>query len=172
MARSSQLKVPVTDRPDEERNGRLPAASVEEGMEKRLIWRLLNYWEQQRGDRDYPSLDDINPAAIGEIWPYCFLLDVEHYRTFPYFQYLGPGLAKYSGIFLGGQRDWSFTLLKKAVCHFREALERGAPVLVEEELTQYDNQKLLLRSVLLPLSADQVTIDHLLGAAHGILRND
>jgi len=58
------------------------------------------------------------------------------------------------------------------VCHFREALERGAPVLVEEELTQYDNRKLLLRSVLLPLSDNQNTIDHLLGAAHGILRND
>ena len=43
---------------------------------------------------------------------------------------------------------------------------------MEEELTQYDNRKLLLRSVILPLSNDQETIDHLLGAAHGILRND
>ena len=32
--------------------------------------------------------------------------------------------------------------------------------------------KLLLRSVLLPLSNDQVAIDHMLGAAHGILRTD
>ena len=172
MARSSQMEVPPAGRSGTGRGDTSPIAPMREGKEKRLIWRLLNYWEQQRGDRDYPSLGDIDPAAIGEIWPYCFLLDVEHYRTFPYFQYLGPSLAKYSGIFLGGQRDLSFTLLKKAVCHFREALERGAPVLVEEELTQYDNRKLLLRSVLLPLSDNQESIDHLLGAAHGILRND
>ncbi len=172
MARSSQIEVAATGRSAGGRDDRSPAGSIKEGKEKRLIWRLLNYWEQLRGERDYPSLDDIDPTAIGEIWPYCFLLDVEHYRAFPYFQYLGPSLAKYSGIFLGGQRDWSFTLLKKAVCHFREALERGAPVLVEEELTQYDNRKLLLRSVLLPLSDDQETIDHLLGAAHGVVRQD
>jgi hypothetical protein len=172
MVRSSQTPAAATDGPAAGRNGKSPAAAEAEGKEKRLIWRLLNYWEQQRGDRDYPALEDIDPAAISEIWPYCFLLDVKNYRAFPYFQYLGPSLAKYSGIFLGGQHDWSFTLLKKAVCHFREALERGAPVLVEEELTQYDNRKLLLRSVLLPLSEDQEAIDHMLGAAHGILRTD
>ncbi len=172
MARPSPMEAVASDRSVTGRNGKSPASPIPEGKEKRLIWRLLNYWEQQRGDRDYPSLADIDPTAIGEIWPYCFLLDVEHYRTFPYFQYLGPSIAKYSGIFLGGQRDWSFTLLKKAVYHFREALERGAPVLVEEELTQYDNRKLLLRSVLLPLSDDQETIDHLLGAAHGVVRED
>ncbi len=172
MARSSQMETVAAGRSASGRNDKSQASPWPAGKEKRLIWRLLNYWEQQRGDRDYPSLDDIDPTAIGEIWPYCFLLDVENYRSFPYFQYLGPSLAKYSGIFLGGQRDWSFTLLKKAVCHFREALERGAPVLVEEELTQYDNRKLLLRSVILPLSNDQETINHLLGAAHGILRDD
>ena len=172
MAYSSQMEAVADGRSVSGRNDESPSAPMPEDKKKRLIWRLLNYWEQQRGDRDYPSLEDIDPLAIGEIWPYCFLLDVEHYRTFPYFQYLGPSLAKYSGVFLGGQRDWPFTLLKKAVCHFREALERGAPVLVEEELTQYDNRKLLLRSVLLPLSDDQETIDHLLGAAHGVLRKD
>jgi len=42
---------------------------------------------------------------------------------------------------------------------------------VEEELTQFDNKKLLFCSVLLPLSDDQETINYLLGAANGTIRN-
>ena len=139
--------------------------------QRRLVWRLLNYWEQRRGERDFPALADIDSREIDEMWPHCFVLDVANFREFPYFQYLGPSLARYSGVFLSGQ-DWAMTLLRKAVWHYREVLERSAPILVEEELTQYDNQKLLFRSVMLPLSEDQVTIDYVLGAANGVVRRD
>ncbi len=135
--------------------------------QKRLIWQLLDYWERKRRDRDFPALDDIDPDEIAELWPYCFILDIENFRDVPYFHYLGPKLARYSGVFLSGRHDWSRTLLKKAVCHYQEALTRRAPVLVEEDLTQYDNKSLLFRSVLLPLSDDGTTINFLFGAANG-----
>ena len=138
---------------------------------RRLVWRLLTYWEQQRGERDFPALADVDAKAIEEMWPHCFVLDVANFREFPYFHYLGPSLARYSGVFLSGQ-DWAMTLLRKAVWHYREVLERSAPILVEEELTQYDSQKLLFRSVMLPLSDDQATINYVLGAANGIVRRD
>ena len=139
--------------------------------QRRLVWRLLTYWEQQRGERDFPALAEIDSQEIEEMWPHCFILDVANFRDFPYFQYLGPSLARYSGVFLSGQ-DWAMTLLRKAVWHYREVLERSAPILVEEELTQYDNQKLLFRSVMLPLSDDQVKINYVLGAANGLVRRD
>lgn len=139
--------------------------------QRRVIWQLLDYWERKRGDRDFPSLDDIDPEEIAELWPYCFILDVENFRDVPYFHYLGPKLARYSGVFLSGRHDWSRTLLKKAVCHYQEALTRRAPVLVEEDLTQYDNKRLLFRSVLLPLSDDGVTIKFLFGAANGKIQS-
>ena len=139
--------------------------------QRRMVWRVLTYWEQKRGNRDYPSLSDISEADIPDLWPSCYILDVENYRDFPYFHYLGGELAKYSGVFLSGQ-DWALTLLKKTVCHYREALERASPILVEEELTQYNNQRLLFRSVLLPLSDDQSTINYMLGAANGTIRRD
>ncbi len=140
--------------------------------QRRLTWRLLNYWEQVRGDRDFPSLEDIQPSDIEHIWPYCFILDVKDHHEFPYFRYLGRSLARYSGIFLCGQHELSHTLLNKAVCHYREAVNRGAPVLVEEELTQFDNRKLLFRTVLLPLSDDQEKVSFLLGAANGSWSRD
>jgi hypothetical protein len=169
MDRTSHPEISNPDEGLAEQEGR-PSRVETARNNRRLNWRLLAYWEQLRGDRDYPALADVDPEAISDIWPYCFLLDVRNYQAFPYFHYLGPSLAKYSGIFLSGQHEWAQTFLKKAVCHFREALERGAPVLVEEELTQFDNRKLLFRSVLLPLSDDQETINYLLGAANGTLR--
>jgi len=147
-----------------------PRAKSARGQ-RRLIWQLLDYWEAKRQDRDFPSLDDIDPEEIAELWPYCFVLDVKNFRDVPYFHYLGPKLARYSGVFLSGRHDWSRTLLKKAVCHYKEALTRRAPVLVEEDLTQYDNKCLLFRSVLLPLSDDGTAINYLFGAANGKILN-
>ena len=139
-------------------------------VQRRLVGKLLSYWEEKRGSRPHPALHDIDPEEIPELWPSCFILDVANYRDFPYFHYLGPQLARYSGIFLSGRYDWPRTLLKKSVCHYKEALERRTPVLLEDELTQYDNRKLLFRSILLPLSDDGDTINYLLGAANGTIR--
>lgn len=140
--------------------------------ERRLARRLLAYWQERRGDREFPALGDIDPEAIGDMWPSCFVLDAVSNREFPYFRYLGSDLLKYSGIFLSGETDWALTLLDKAVGNFREALETRVPILIEDELTRYDGSRLLFRSVLLPLSDDQANVNYLLGAANGILRHD
>lgn len=138
-------------------------------VERRLVRNLLSYWERRRGEREFPSLQDIDPAEIAELWPSCFVLDTASNHRFPYFRYLGRSLARHSGTFLSGKRDWTLSLLDKAVYRYREAVERREPVLVEEELTLYDGTMLLFRSALLPLSDDQQTINFILGAADGKL---
>lgn len=168
MVLEAQREADKDTSPDKDRTDCGPiSAGASLQNQRRLTWRLLNYWEQARGDRDFPALSDIKPEDIEHIWPYCFILEVEDFREFPYFRYLGHSFARYSGIFLCGQHELTHTLLKRAVCHYREAISRGAPVLVEEELTQFDKRKLLFRSVLLPLSEDQKTVSYLLGAANG-----
>ena len=168
MAHEHQARLQSTD--PETSNHRDVSHSEEVAVQRRLAGKLLSYWEEKRGARQQPSLQDIDPEEIADLWPHCFILDVANFQDFPYFHYLGPRLARYSGIFLSGRYDWSRTLLKKSVCHYREALERRAPVLLEEELTQYDNTKLLFRSILLPLSDDGDSINYLLGAANGTVR--
>ena len=143
-----------------------------QGKDRRLVWQLLNYWQDCRGSSDFPSLSDIDHHKIESMWPHCFVLDTIAGRNFPYFQYLGPELAKYSGVLLSGQTDWTQTLLDKAVGQFNEAIEKRLPVLVEDEMTLFDGRKLLFRSVLLPLSDDQQTINYLLGGANGKVRDD
>ncbi len=43
--------------------------------ERRLVLRLLGYWQELRGTRNYPSLKDIDPATIAADWPDCVLIE-------------------------------------------------------------------------------------------------
>ena len=127
----------------------------------------MRYWQKQCAGRPYPSLDDIDPEVIADMWPSCFVLETGNSASAPYFHYLGSSLAKYSGVFLGGKNDWSLTLLDKATDRFRDAVDHRQPVMLEDEIVRYDGTQLMFRSILLPLSDDGDTINYLLGAANG-----
>lgn len=138
-----------------------------QGVERRLVYRIMRYWQKQCGSRQYPSLSDIDPEAIADMWPSCFVLEMNNSTEAPYFHYLGKSLAKYSGVFLGGEKDWSLTLLDKATERLRDAVDHRQPVMLEDEIVRYDGTRLLFRSILMPLSDDGENINYLLGAANG-----
>jgi len=140
--------------------------------ERRLIRKLLGYYLQKCGDRAFPTLSDIDPDDIADMWDRCFLLDTADNRDFPYFQHLGPSLVKYSGILLSGKTDWATILLDKAVLNFRQTIEKRVPVLVEDKLARFDGRVILFRSTLLPLSDDEDTVNYILGAASGRVTDD
>ncbi len=138
-----------------------------QGIERRLVYRIMRYWQKQSQGRPYPSLSDIDATAIADMWPSCFVLETGASAEAPYFHYLGSSLAKYSGVFLGGENDWSLTLLDKATERFQDAVQHRQPVMLEDEVVRYDGTELLFRSILLPLSDDGENINYLLGAANG-----
>lgn len=140
--------------------------------ERRMTYRLLHYWETQRGAQSYPKLCDIDGSALPEVWPWCFILDTQHDYPSPYFHYLGESLAKYSGIYLSGRDDWRMTLLDKAAAHLDRTLTAREPILIEDELIRYDGRPLVFRSIMLPLSDDGDAISHVLGAANGRLKDE
>lgn len=135
--------------------------------EQRLIWRLLNLWEECKATRLFPRFEDMNSLRVGALWPHCFVLDAAASNGAPYFLYLGPEVAKFAGIFLSGPDDWSSTLLDKAVENYQGAIDAGKPVLSEEYLSIFDRTRILYRSVLLPLSDDGAKVNYILGAANG-----
>ncbi len=137
--------------------------------ERRLNRRIYNYWAARRGSGCLPAPGEITPAELGEDWPFCFILDISAGFGFPKFDFLGAELAKFSGVFLSGRNDWMSTVLDKATGQVGKVVESGGPVFCDDELTLFDGRRLLFRSVLLPLSADAMTITHLLGAANGKL---
>lgn len=131
--------------------------------------RLWHYWNSKKQGRLFPALDDIAPAEIEDLWPYCFVLKISDSREFPNFHYLGSALAQYSGVFLSGKGNWDRTLLDMAAREFARTIAGRRPVILEDELRRYDGKLLLFRSIMLPLSDDEVDINYVLGAANGVL---
>jgi hypothetical protein len=135
--------------------------------ERRLVGRLLGYWHALCEGRTFPSLKDLDPERIGDDWRWSFILETGDHRDFPNFRYLGPELAKFSGVFLAGQDDFTTTLLDVATHKLDRVFREGCPLLMEDVVTRFDGQRLMFRAVLLPLSDDGETINYVLGAANG-----
>ena len=149
--------------------------------ERRLVLRLLAYWDDLRNDRDYPRADDIDARMIGDDWAQCFLLRLTGTS-------LGAGASLGDGVSLGESqllhvgdgllgdlpdgapatlaRVPETALLHHAAGFAAQTLSKGVPVSLGGEAALSDC-KTLFRSILLPLSNDGATIDHLLGAVNG-----
>ncbi len=138
-----------------------------QSKERRLVGRLLAYWHHLCRGRTYPRLKDIDPSEIGDDWRWAFLLDTARYHDFPNFKYLGPDIARYSGVFLSGEDAFTTTLLDMATHNLERVFKEGCPLLMEEDVSLYDGKRLMYRAVLLPLSDDGSKINYVLGAANG-----
>ena len=146
-------------------------------QEQRLVYQLKNYWDSKRDGEAFPKLSDIRGEEIPDIWPSCFILDTKF--SYPYFEYLGRNLAKYSCVYayLGGEgstmrtefdkAELDRTVLDIAVVGYADVVKNREPRIAEDEIRLYDNQKILFRAILLPLSEDGETINFVLGAANG-----
>ena len=58
------------------------------------------------------------------------------------------------------------TLLGQATLYWRKVVEKRVPISIGGEFRHRDGRLILYRSIILPLSADERQIDHLLGAAN------
>jgi hypothetical protein len=63
-------------------------------VERRISRRVHTYWQSLCRGRRMPLESDIDPDALGDDWPNCFLLqtrDIDHIEQFN-FTYLGDGI--------------------------------------------------------------------------------
>ncbi len=59
------------------------------GMERRLVLRLLSHWRELVGERQYPSFSELDPESIPDIWSYSFVLDIAGHADDPIFRVAG-----------------------------------------------------------------------------------
>ncbi len=147
----------------------LVPADIPKEMERRMVFRLLGYWREVRGDREFASLNDIVPEAIEEMWPYCFVLDREKGEADPIFHYMGPKLIEYCGLDLTDKPASTApegTLIGRSVAYFKEVIEKAVPITTGGNFIDQHGQKIVFRSVVMPLGDGQGQISHLLGAAN------
>jgi hypothetical protein len=136
-------------------------------QERRLVLRLMAYWDDLRGARDFPRCDEIDPETIGDDWPACCLLRLADPHTSSTLLYAGPDVLPD-----GLPRDQTTVadlppevLLPHALSFLEQALAKQVPISLGGEVA-LPSGTLLYRSILLPLSDDGRRIDHLLGAAN------
>lgn len=138
-------------------------------IERRLVLRLLGHWRALCGNRKLPAVSDIDPAAIPDLWPHSFLLDVDGVESDPVFRALGDAIDKYSDGTLVGKRvsDAPADALPGiALAYVGEVLEKGVPVSRGGEFFKPGGTRVLYRSILLPVGENENTVGCILGAAN------
>ena len=139
------------------------------GIERRLVLRLLAHWRSFGGDQNFPTISDIDIAAIPDIWPHSFLLEFDEAEGGYVFRALGEEIVELSSLSLVGRRDMDAptdALPGMALVYLNEAIEKAVPISRGGEFINPEGKKVLYRSVLLPLSSDGKTINGILGAAN------
>jgi hypothetical protein len=151
-------------------DAKAPTEDTAKGADRRLNRRLLSYWQELCDGRPFPCITELDADILGQDWDDCFILETSQGCEFPNFVFLGRRLAKFSGVFLSGKRDWTCTVLDKATEAVSQAITTRNWVLAEDELVLFDGRRLLFRSAILPMSSDGETVTHIFGGANGMLR--
>lgn len=157
------------DDPPYSRSAGTPGSDSPADIERRVVFRLLGYWRGLGDEETLPLLDSVDPDAIPDIWPYCFVLDVSGHQHDPVFRFIGPKVAdRIDGTLIGApvSKTPGNTLLGMAVRYVPEVLRKGVPVSRGGNFARDDGARVLFRSIILPLSGDGVALNYLLGAAN------
>ncbi len=152
--------------PAEEEALREPPPSPVGQDERRMQVRAYNHWASLLNNRNFPSIEDLDPEALPDFGPYSVLLDFTGGIENPAIQFLGDKL----GLECGTDGDIASltdvparSLLSRITDHYMQILANQAPIGFEAEFVNQREQTILYRGILLPFSSDDDTIDFIYG---------
>jgi hypothetical protein len=134
--------------------------------ERRMQVRALNFWTSQLHDKNFPSIEELDPSAIEDFRDYSVLLDFTSGIENPSIDYLGDKLRAECGL----SADVTYldevprnSLLSRITDHYLQIIANHAPIGFEAEFVNDRGNVLMYRSILLPYSTDDDTIDFIYG---------
>jgi hypothetical protein len=136
--------------------------------ELRLTMRVLTYWREVAGSREFPQPSDIAGEKLGEDWKNCMLIKVDPASELSTFLFVGGELRLTDGSGFEGQSVSACgkdTILRQATAFMATVLSKRVPISMSGAATHL-GAPILYRSILMPLSTDGHTIDGLLGATN------
>jgi hypothetical protein len=136
--------------------------------ERRLNMRLMAFWWDRRADRRFPSIEDFDPDELSDVWSHCFALDPREPCEQSPFRYVGDSIAVHSGISDGEitlDEVSRNSLLDHATRNVKDVISQRVPVIHSGQFVNEDGETVMFRSILLPLSKDQRSIDCVVGGA-------
>ena len=134
--------------------------------ERRMQVRAYNHWASLLNDRNFPSIEDLDPEALPDFGPHSVLLDFTAGIEDPAVQYLGAQLARECGTDgeIHNLSDVpSRSLLSRITDHYMQIIANQAPIGFEAEFVNQRGQTILYRGILLPFSSDDDSIDFIFG---------
>lgn len=143
----------------------LPPAAIGQD-ERRMQVRAYNHWASMLGERNFPSIEELDPENLPDFGPYSVLLDFSTGIEDPAIQYLGDQLAAECGAegHITRLSDVpSRSLLSRITDHYLQILANQAPIGFEAEFVNQRGSTILYRGILLPYSSDNDTIDFIYG---------
>jgi hypothetical protein len=134
--------------------------------ERRMHVRAYNYWVSLLEGRDFPSIEDLEPANVSDFAAHSVLLDFTCGRDNPAIPYVGPAIREECGV----NDDMraiddvpSRSLLSRLTDHYMQIIANRAPVGFEAEFENQRDESICYRGILMPFSSDGDTIDFIYG---------
>jgi hypothetical protein len=134
--------------------------------ERRMHVRAYNYWVSLLDGRDFPSIEDLEPAEVDDFAENSVLLDFTCGRANPALPYVGPAIREECGL----DDDMrtiadvpSRSLLSRLTDHYMQIIANRAPVGFEAEFENQRGESICYRGILMPFSSDGDTIDFIYG---------
>ncbi|MBA3510462.1 hypothetical protein [Sphingomonas sp.] len=134
--------------------------------ERRMHVRAYNYWVSLLEGRDYPSIEDLEPAEVTDFADNSVLLDFTSGRDDPATPYIGAAIREECGLpeTVRTIADIpSRSLLSRLTDHYLQIIANRAPVGFEAEFVNQTGVPICYRGILMPFSSDGDTIDFIYG---------
>ncbi|RJY09515.1 PAS domain-containing protein [Aurantiacibacter aquimixticola] len=135
--------------------------------ERRMQVRAYNFWAGLLDDRNFPSIEDLDPTLLPDFGPNSVLLDFSHGLEDPLIAYIGDQLAAECST--DGREPKRLSevqprsLLSRITDHYMQILANQSPIGFEAEFVNHVGASILYRGILLPFSSDDETIDFIYG---------
>jgi hypothetical protein len=134
--------------------------------ERRMHVRAYNYWASLLEGRDFPSIEDLEPAEVSDFASHSVLLDFTCGRDNPAIPYIGAGIRDECGL-TDDTRTISDvpsrSLLSRLTDHYLQIIANRAPIGFEAEFVNQREENICYRGILMPFSSDGDTIDFIYG---------
>lgn len=150
----------------DEEDAAIEPPPVISGDERRMQVRAYNFWTSQLHDKNYPSIEELDPAAVADFRDYSVLLDFTSGIENPSIDFLGEKLRLECGL----DANISYldevpgrSLLSRITDHYLQIIANRAPIGFEAEFVNDRGNTIMYRGILLPYSSDDDTIDFIYG---------
>ena len=150
----------------EEEDAAIEAPPVVSGDERRMQVRAYNFWTAQLHDKNYPSIEELDPEGTQDFREHSVLLDFTSGIENPSIPFVGSKLREECG--LGDDITYldqvpPRSLLSRITDHYLQIIANRAPIGFEAEFVNDRGANIMYRGILLPYSSDDDTIDFIYG---------